>query len=447
MGTKSLLLIIMKRIILLSALLLGAVFSQSLVAQDNGVVSPYSRYGFGLLRHYGTGFNSNMAGVGIGTQRGNELNATNPASYAAIDSMSLLFDAGFSLQYVDMRDATKKAGTGNFSLDYLAAGFRAAKGLGISLGFQPYSTIGYTISSQTPIANSYDGIENVTATNNYTGSGGLREVYAGIGYAPVKWVSVGVQAGYLWGGVDNASAVIYSNSTADPASRLYESHIRTYNVRAGLQGIVPLTQRDWVTLGANYSLGHNVNCSSKMTLSYGDTQTAENAFQLPHSFGAGLSWTHDDNIRIAADYELQKWGNCKFPWLTVDQSGNETYSAMTGILSDSHRYAVGMEFRPMKKGTKWYEYIRYRLGFAMTTPYANVANTSSKMTKGPTSYLATVGANIPILNIFSGRSTVNVALQYERIQPSMPGQIKENYFRLCLGINFNEQWFLKWKVN
>lgn len=437
----------MKRLILITALLLGILSLHTASADENGMVSPYSRYGFGSLNHYRTGFNSNMAGVGIGTQRGNELNPTNPASYAAIDSMTMLFDAGFSMQYVTMHDGKNRGGTGSFLLDYLAAGFRVTKGLGISIGLQPYSNVGYKISAEAPLMDSYDGANNLTITRTYYGSGGLREAYAGIGYAPVREFSMGVQGGYIWGNIDNASAVSYSNSSVEASSRLYESQIRTYNVRAGLQGIIPFTKQDWLTLGANYTLGHSVNSKSKMIVSLTDTTEVSNAFQLPHSFGAGLSYTHADNFRIAADYELQQWSGCKFPWLTTDALGGETYEAVAGRLTDSHRVALGLEYRPMKRGTKWHEYIRYRLGFAFTTPYTRVASSTGADIKGPCSYLVTAGASIPILNVFSGRSTVNVALQYERVQPSMPGQLKEDYFRLSLGINFNEQWFQKWKVN
>lgn len=437
----------MKRLIIIAGILLAACHTLSAFAQDNGVVSPYSRYGFGLLSHHSTGFNSNMAGVGIGTQRGNELNPTNPASYAAIDSMSFIFDAGFSLQYIDMQGSTTKAGTGAFSLDYATLGFRAAKNLGVSIGLQPFSNVGYTSSSVKTIAESYDQETGLTATNTYAGSGGLREVYAGVGYAPVKEFSIGAQVGYVWGNINHSNTVIFSDNYTQASSRIYESFIRTYNFRAGMQGNIPLTKKDWITLGVTYGLGHKVNNKSLMISALTDSIEAKDAFELPHTFGAGLSWNHEDNIRIAADYEFQKWSKCKFPWLNVDNNGIETYTSTVGHLRDSHRIAVGMEYRPMKKGTRWQEYIRYRVGFALTTPYINTGGGNSSMVEGPTSYLVTAGVSLPILNMFSGRSTVNLALQYERIQPSLPGQLKENYFRLCLGIDFNEQWFLKWKVN
>lgn len=66
--------------------------------QTNGSNSPYSRYGFGLLSDGANAFNKSMAGTAYGMHNGKELNTKNPASYAAIDSLTFLFDLGLSLQ-------------------------------------------------------------------------------------------------------------------------------------------------------------------------------------------------------------------------------------------------------------------------------------------------------------------------------------------------------------
>lgn len=74
-------------------------------AQTNGSNSPYSRYGFGLLGDGGNAFNKGMSGTAYGMRNGKEINTKNPASYAALDSLSFIFDFGMSLQ------------NGNFSQD------------------------------------------------------------------------------------------------------------------------------------------------------------------------------------------------------------------------------------------------------------------------------------------------------------------------------------------
>lgn len=418
----------------------------SATAQDTGITSPYSRYGLGLQGHSQTGFNSSMAGVGIGTARGNEVNPLNPASYARIDSLSFIFDIGASLQRSRYVSGKAHVGATTATLDYATIGWKAARHLGMSLGVMPFSRVGYSTASSKTISESYSHSDDVSATSTYNGSGGLHKVYLGAGWMPCRYISVGANAGFLWGEINHVSSITYSDASVASSTRAYYSKIRSYTVDAGLQAYIPLGKTDRLTLGANYSLGHDVNREALMTVGT-DSSTVGNAYELPHTIGAGLSWEHKGRMRIAADYELQKWGECRSPWLSIDAQGNETFAATTGNLRDSHRMAFGFEYRPMKKGTKWSEYVTYRCGFALTTPYANVVKSgTSTLDKGPTSYLATAGVNLPIMNVFGGRCSVNAALQYERIQPAFAGQIKENYFRLCIGVNFNEEWFTKWKV-
>ena len=65
-------------------------------AQISGTNSTYSRFGLGLPVEQSNGLNKSMGGAGIGVRIGNRINSTNPASYSAIDSLSLILDAGMS---------------------------------------------------------------------------------------------------------------------------------------------------------------------------------------------------------------------------------------------------------------------------------------------------------------------------------------------------------------
>ena len=57
------------------------------------------------------------------------------------------------------------------------------------------------------------------------------------------------------------------------------------------------------------------------------------------------------------------------------------------------------------------------------------------------------GVGIPIANRFNNRSVLSISGQYERVQPTGLNTIKENYFRLCIGLTFNEAWFMKRKID
>ena len=110
-------------------------------AQGNSTISPYSQYGFGTLSEQSGGYNRGMNGVGIGFREHNQLNVTNPASYSAIDSLSFLFDVGASGSFTSFKENGKRKNSRSGSVDYVLAGFRAFKHVGVSFGFLPFSKV------------------------------------------------------------------------------------------------------------------------------------------------------------------------------------------------------------------------------------------------------------------------------------------------------------------
>ena len=75
-------------------LLLGCAIG---VSAQNGTMSPYSNFGYGLLRDHSTSGQRAMGGVGYAMNSGRQINAMNPASYAAIDTLTFIFDMGLNL--------------------------------------------------------------------------------------------------------------------------------------------------------------------------------------------------------------------------------------------------------------------------------------------------------------------------------------------------------------
>lgn len=416
-------------------------------AQENGVDSPFSRYGIGMLSNQSQGFNQGMAGLANGMRDGRELNFANPASYSAIDSLTFLFDMGISLQNGNFSSGSKAVNARNVSFDYLSMGFRLHRGLGMSLGLMPISNIGYKISSA---GNTFDGgiTGDITPTITYNGSGGLREAYVGLGYAPVPAISLGVNVGYVWGLMNHVATNTYSDASVQSINRAYSAALRTYNVDAGLQWHQRVG-RDHFTLGLTYGLGHDIPGNSyfyNQRVSSGavqaaDTLVAKDAWSLPQRLGGGLTWEHGKSLRIGVDYNLQQWSKCKQPVYDAKRPVGQQYYGSTTGYQDMTRITVGAEYVPDPNGLTWASRVRYRAGFSFGNHYALVDGK-----KGPKSYLASVGAALPIINIYNNRTFVNVAAQYECIKPQVPGQVTENYFRLCLGITFNERWFMKWKV-
>ena len=74
-------------------LLLAAAFLASAAASAQ-TSSPYSMYGYGIIGDRATSLQRQMGGVGYAMNSGRQINVMNPASYAAIDSLTFLFDIG-----------------------------------------------------------------------------------------------------------------------------------------------------------------------------------------------------------------------------------------------------------------------------------------------------------------------------------------------------------------
>ena len=61
--------------------LMMMLFASLTATAQNGVNSPYSRYGFGMQADRSMGFNKGMSGVAQGFRGGQIVNVANPASY------------------------------------------------------------------------------------------------------------------------------------------------------------------------------------------------------------------------------------------------------------------------------------------------------------------------------------------------------------------------------
>ena len=416
-------------------------------AQSSGTNSPYSRYGWGILADEAMGFNKGMAGVAIGMRDPNIINRQNPASYSEMDSLRFLFDIGLSLQNSYMRESGAKVNAHNSTLDYLTAAFRLKKGLGVSLGLRPFTTIGYDFKSTTEM-DDIDGLGSKTSTSTYSGDGGLHELYGGIGWQPLKGLSAGANVKYIWGDYSHKSAVTYSETSINTHTRTYEGRLNTIGFDFGLQGEKKLGKKDRVVAGVTYTPGRLtgqkstfINTQSNTaTGSNADTMTIAHAYRLPTCVGLGLSWNHDYQWTVGLDYTLQRWSRCRFPELR-EQGGTTRYVATKNSFQDRHRIAAGVEFVPNPRGMKVRDHICYRAGVAYSTPYAKVNGE-----KGPKSFLVSAGAAFPIVNKYTSHSVLNVSAQWEHMQASTTGALKEDYLRLCVGITFSARWFEKWKV-
>ena len=114
---------------------------------QSGTNSPYSQYGLGQLSEQTSGFNRGMNGLGYGFREHNQVNFLNPASYASIDSLTFIFDAGISGHITNFKEGGKSKNAQNANFEYAVAAFKVGKRVGVSFGILPYTNVGYNYSN------------------------------------------------------------------------------------------------------------------------------------------------------------------------------------------------------------------------------------------------------------------------------------------------------------
>lgn len=429
----------MRRFRIITSLLAILIANVALRA-ENGMNSPYTRYGLGQLSSMETGTSKGMGGTGIGLRNSNQINLLNPASYSSVDTLTFLMDIGLSLHNANFSEGNMKMNARNTTFDYFAIQYRLMPKLGMSLGLMPISNIGYNYSNST-IINKGDGTNNgedqINSTNVYYGNGGLRQIVMGLGWEPIQGLSVGANFSYIYGEIYHYIHNQYNDPAINTMTKQYSTDITTYKIDLGVQYQF-VSGKSRYTLGATYALGHPIDDVAYIqTMMTSSTSTTANikkdtvpSFSIPTELGAGISYNYDNRLTIAADYSMQQYSRVKF----FDMPG-----------ADRHRASLGVEYTPNSLHRNLFKRAHYRAGLHYSTSHFMIQHDAG-YTKGPHEYGISVGIGLPIMNRYNNKTIINISGQAVRVEPQVPGMITENYLRLNIGLSFNERWFDKWRI-
>ena len=418
---------------LLAALGLALTFICSLTAQTT--TSPYSMYGYGLMRDGATSLQRQMGGVGYAMQSGRQINAMNPASYAAIDSLTFLWDIGADMSWnwrsETAADGSRTKGHGlGGGLDYVTMQFPLSKFMGMSVGLVPYSSVGYSFG---------DKIQHGSLSNQ--GTGGINQLYAGVA-GTYKGFSLGANISYDFGNIINDTYAY----TASGDQTLFEHvmQVRDFNFKLGAQYRAEIDRFSAVTVGVTYT--PKLSLHGKTWAAFWNVTQESRAdtvgytkvggkYYRPNTVGAGINYTRERTSRfmVEADFTWQGWKDCAYPALK-DDLGQTVVEAQT--FNDRMRLAAGVEYVPRLRGN-YLQRIAYRLGANYTRDYLMIGSNSVK------DYGISAGLGFPTME---GKTIINLGFEWTHRQSSPNTLIKEDYFSITLGLNFNETWFFKRKI-
>lgn len=386
-------------------------------------MSPYSKYGYGLLNDNATSAQRAMGGVGYAMNSGRQINVMNPASYAAIDSLTFLFDIGvdFTSLWSEENGATGKDFGGG--LDYVTMQFPITKYLGASVGLLPFSSVGYSF-----------GQEISHGTNSREGSGGINQVYLGLSGRPFKGFTLGANVSYLFGTIVN-DAYAY---TSDGSTTLFERvmKVKDYRLQFGIQYSLNFNKTDRVTVGAVYTPGKTLlgdtwgisyDVSSDLKADTIGFTSLKDKYSMPETWGVGLNYEWDEKLMAEVDFTYQPWREAKF-------SALEDFETVK--FDNRWKVAAGLQYTPKVRGSYW-QRINYRVGGFFNHDYIMVGDNNVR------EYGISAGFGLPVNRL---KTVVNIGFEYKHRQAHPSPMVKEDYFNITLGVNFNEMWFWRNKI-
>ena len=428
----------MKYIMLVSV----AVFFGINAFSQADVDSPYSLFGVGQVRDKSMNVRlKGMGGVANAMFAGGMINGENPASYAKIDSLAFLFDAGFYFKTATFSTSSLSEKSNNASFDYVSMAFGLTSWWKMALGVQPYSTSGYTM-----LVSKVDPEVGSTVTR-FKGKGGLNQAFLGNAFKIGKHFALGANAYYVFGNTKTETSLYFPDSIYYIGTRRsLDVMTRSFMFDYGMLFNTNLSKDLCLSLGLTYT--QKIKLKGEQTLfirSFEEDMDTEVEYiidtvysssgstkiTMPQGIGFGVALQNGENWALGADFNWMQWS--KF----AREGAND-------VLQDAWSVSAGAEFTPKHTTISGYfSRVTYRLGGFYEHGFINLEGNDG-VSHSINKVGVTVGMSLPLPRTLS---KVNMALEVGQYGTREGGLIQEQYAKLSVGVSVFERWFMKRKYN
>ena len=412
-------------------------------AQGQGLGnSPYSRIGLGdLTGNLGGVRQMGMGGVGQAAPNTGNINEANPA--LLVYTPRTMFEAGFTGQYKNVRNATDSYHTGSITLAYLSLAVPINKRWSAAAGLKPYSSVDYQVN-QTGAVN---GDPFVTAYKTYEGTGGLSEAYFAHGIHVLRDLNIGGSASYLFGTLDQSNSTAIGASTAQLVVEHEQLRYADFLLRASLHYRHKLGKSLNLNVAGTQTFPTNTKVTRQRTQEQQDANratitgtTVSLLDDAGHTFipmltQGGISVDNGRNFSINLDGGWQQWSK-------YQPFGD----GLRSPLGNTWRVAAGGEYTPDPGSVqKYFERVTYRFGLSVAQmPYRPNGQVlyDRAMSWGFAFPLPTATAleSTVISLAFTYGIRGNTDYLYGATGSS---NVRENYLRAQLGVTLSNRWFIK----
>ena len=421
-----------KKIILFISLMFSAYgFSQ----KTNS--SPYSFFGIGDQVKLKSVEEISMGQIG-GTLDGEyRLSLTNPASYADLKLTTYVFSGGSTINTIN--DGNDKQTSSATSLNYIALGIPIKTNQGLAFGLQLNTSVGYSLLDKR--FDNVNGENTLVETTKLSGDGGTNRVFLGYAYHFPFNLNLGVEAAYIFGGIENS--ILNRRLDVQLATKSEAiSYVNGFSYKFGAQYTRNLKNNLKLLFGVSASLSNTLNEKGDIYLS-----TVESIE------GGGTVIDRDtiSNYKARIESPLKsvlsagigknnKWFvGTEFTFQNAIRFKNGLYNETTNYYYDkSSTFAIGGFYIPKHNSiTSYWNRVTYRAGFNYKTLGLVINNTQIKESG------ISFGVSLPLgVRI----SNVNIGLEFGKRGTNKNNLVKENYYNFRLNLSLNDKWFNKRKI-
>jgi len=416
---------------------------------QEGTTSPYSFYGIGSLKFKGTTENRSMGGLSIYTDS-IHMNLRNPASYGGLnlkvyneESRPIKFTVGGSHSSTDLKTSSTSQEASSTTFDYLALSMPIGK-LGVGFGLMPYTSVGYKLES----INDSD-----VTTNRYRGEGGVNKAFLGLGYQLTKDLSIGVDASYNFGNLQNSAIEFLYNDEGDllqyQSRESNRSDISGINFNFGLTYNPMINEKLQLTTAFTFTPQSSLTSSNERTIAtivinsatgqeFPVNEIEQNleadglkitTLTLPSktAFGAGIG-------------QPRKWFfGAEYTMLKTSQFSNPIFNIDNATFEDASEIAIGGFYIPQYTSfNKYWKRIVYRAGMRFENTGLKINDESIN------EFGISFGVGIPVGRVFSN---ANLGFEVGKRGTTDKNLIQENFINFQLSLSLNDRWFVKRKFN
>ncbi len=392
------------------------------VAQQ-GTTSPYSFFGIGTLKFKGTVENRSMGGIGVYSDS-IHLNLQNPASVAGLQLVN--YSLAGSHKYTGLATDAESQQITTTSFDYLAIGIPMGK-FGASFGLLPYTSSGYKL-------------ENVDGDNTtqFEGFGGLNRAFLTLGYQVTPELSVGVEANYNFGNIENR-ATTFQEDVQLGIREINRSNIRGFDFNFGAMYKRMVTKELEIQTSVAYAVENEFTSENQRILAtilelpnggvspvdFREIDVEDTAFSFPSQFTLGAGIGKPKKWFLGAEYTSQKTSNFANLAGTPDNV----------IYDDASKVRVGGFFIPNYNAFgSYFKRMVYRGGFRMEQTGVNINGESID------EFGISFGVGLPVGKVFSN---LNLGFELGRRGTKSAGLVEETFFNTFISLSLNDRWFEK----